>query len=138
MPAPQRTAKSSAAAEPLGPGDKAADAGGDVFISYARADAGIARGLAELLWSEGFDVWFDDRIYAGAQWEAMLMQQITAARAVVVLWSERSARRPWVRKEADIALRRNCLAAWYPRPALKTCGPDSILDFSASSCRCRR
>lgn len=77
----------------------------DVFISYARTDEAIARNLAELLTSEGFAVWFDSKIYAGASWESMLMSRLTSARAVVVLWSKESVGREWVLKEAGIALR---------------------------------
>jgi DNA/RNA endonuclease G (NUC1) len=77
----------------------------DVFISYARTDKEIAENVAELLRSEGFDVWFDKRIYAGAKWEPMLMKKLASAKAVLVLWTERSVKRPWVLKEARIAMR---------------------------------
>ena len=76
----------------------------DVFISYARKDEEIARNVAETLQSEGFDVWFDSSIYAGAQWESMLMSTLSSAKAIVVLWSERSVKRPWVLKEAKMAM----------------------------------
>ena len=76
----------------------------DVFISYARTDQEIAANVAETLRSEGFDVWFDTRIYAGADWESLLMGTLASAKAVLVLWSERSVTRPWVLKEAMIAM----------------------------------
>jgi TIR domain/DNA/RNA non-specific endonuclease len=55
--------------------------------------------------SEGFSIWFDNKIYAGAEWESLLMGVLTSAKAVLVLWSKDSVRRRWVRKEADLALK---------------------------------
>jgi endonuclease G len=77
----------------------------DVFISYARSDKAIAQNVAETLRSEGFEVWFDHKIYAGAKWEAMLMSRLATAKAILVLWSPRSIKRPWVLKEARIGLK---------------------------------
>jgi len=76
----------------------------DVFISYARTDEEIARNVAETLRSEGFEVWFDSRIYAGAKWKSMLISTLSSAKAIVVLWSQRSVKRPWVLKEAKTAM----------------------------------
>ena len=76
----------------------------DVFISYARKDQALARQLAETLEAEGFDVWWDSDIYAGAEWETLLMGTLAAAKAIVVLWTPRSVERPWVLKEAEIGL----------------------------------
>jgi len=45
----------------------------DVFISYARKDESVAKNLAETLRSEGFEVWFDSSLYAGANWESLLL-----------------------------------------------------------------
>jgi DNA/RNA endonuclease G (NUC1) len=76
----------------------------DVFISYARRDEAIARNVAETLRAEGFEVWFDSQIYAGANWRSLLLGVLASAKAVLVLWSARSVSRPWVRKEARIAM----------------------------------
>jgi len=76
----------------------------DVFISYARADAKIASNLADTLRSEGFEVWFDRKIYAGANWNSLSMDTLSSAKAILVLWSHRSIRRRWVLKEAQIAM----------------------------------
>jgi endonuclease G len=75
----------------------------DVFISYARTDQAIAANVAETLRSEGFEVWFDTKIYAGAAWKSLLMSTMASAKAVLVLWSRRSVKRPWVLREAKIA-----------------------------------
>ena len=83
--------------------------GNDVFVSYARQDAELARRLAETLWNEGFSVWFDERIPAGADWEEMLTKRLDEARAILVVWTQRSVGRPWVLKEADHGRRQNKL-----------------------------
>ncbi len=104
-----------ASAESVGPAlsSDAMDklSGRDVFISYARPDAEIARHLAETLADEGFSVWFDERIPAGADWDAMLKKRLDQARAILVLWTARSVDRPWVLKEADHGRRQNKLVA---------------------------
>jgi endonuclease G len=76
----------------------------DIFISYARTDQPLARALAQTLEAEGFDVWWDSEIYAGAEWESLLMGTLAAAKAIVVLWTPRSVERPWVLREAEVGL----------------------------------
>jgi DNA/RNA endonuclease G (NUC1) len=76
----------------------------DVFISYTRADQAVAAQLHDFLTTEGWEVWYDPEIYAGARWEDLLMDTLRDAKAVVVLWSPRSVERKWVLKEAGIAL----------------------------------
>lgn len=85
------------------------EAGGDVFISYARTDQDIAKKLAETLWSEGFEVWFDSKIPAGSRWSVDLLTRLQVAKAVVVVWTKHSIQRPWVLKEAEFARRQNKL-----------------------------
>lgn len=97
------TKRSPARAAPPKPAEPPAPLA-DVFISYARADEGVAKNVAETLRSEGFEVWFDSSIYAGASWESMLMSTLSSAKAVLVLWSRRSVKRPWVLKEAKLAM----------------------------------
>jgi endonuclease G len=96
----EQTTKKSAGSKPT----EAVESLVDVFISYARTDEEIAKNVAETLRSEGFEVWFDSSIYAGAKWESMLMSILSSAKAIVVIWSERSVTRPWVLKEAKLAM----------------------------------
>ena len=91
-------------AGPTAPPPAAATPLVDVFISYARTDLALASALAETLTNEGFEVWWDSAIYAGADWEALLMGTLATAKAIIVLWTPRSVQRPWVLKEAQIAL----------------------------------
>lgn len=72
----------------------------DIFVSYAREDQGSIRIIVAQLESAGFSVWWDDGIHAGTQWDAEINKQLSASRAVVVLWSPYSSVSEWVRREA--------------------------------------
>jgi endonuclease G len=81
----------------------------DVFISYARADQPVAEHLRELLETEGWDVWWDQEIYAGAQWEELLLGVLERTKVVLVLWSRNAKRSRWVKREAAAASARGKL-----------------------------
>jgi DNA/RNA endonuclease G (NUC1) len=74
-----------------------------VFISYSRHDQLVAEKLRELLESEGWDVWWDQDLYAGATWEEMLLRVLADCKAVIVLWSKHAAKSSWVLREAESA-----------------------------------
>ncbi|MDQ1309256.1 MAG: hypothetical protein QG601_524 [Pseudomonadota bacterium] len=75
----------------------------DVFVSYTRDDRTIARQFATGLEREGFTVWWDQAIHAGEAFDRTTEHALAQARAVVVLWSERSVKSDWVRAEATEA-----------------------------------
>lgn len=77
-----------------------------VFVSYARPDREVARRLQSLLESEGWTVWWDQDLYAGASWRSTLTGVLSSVQAVVVLWSKSAARSRWVRREAEVAVER--------------------------------
>ena len=74
-----------------------------VFISYARADQGVASLVAERLREGGFEVWRDDELPAHRPYADVIAERINGAKAVVVLWSSEASRSQWVRAEADTA-----------------------------------
>ena len=76
---------------------------GDVFVSYARADEGIAARVADALRGDGFTVWRDDELPAHRAYADVIEERLKSAAAVVVLWSAEAARSQWVRAEADAA-----------------------------------
>jgi tetratricopeptide (TPR) repeat protein len=82
---------------------------GNVFISYARSDRGLASKLAEKLDRCGFNVWWDQRLTAGEVWDEVIENQLKDAGAVVVLWSEASVASRWVKREARFAIERRKL-----------------------------
>jgi len=83
--------------------------GPDIFISYSREDRENARYFAECFLEQGFSVWWDAALHAGETFDEVIENELKAARAVVVLWTQRSVSSRWVRAEATLADRRNKL-----------------------------
>lgn len=75
----------------------------DVFISYKKEDFRDAQRIAEALQRDGLTVWWDDHLTPRDAWDAELEREISAAGAVVVLWTELSVKSDWVRTEAHYA-----------------------------------
>ncbi len=84
--------------------------GPDIFISYNREDAAIARLYADALADAGLTVWWDATLRSGEDYDAVTEKSLRTAKAVVVLWSPRSVNSRWVRAEATIADRGHTLA----------------------------
>ena len=81
----------------------------DIFISYAREDKPGAETLAKVLEEEGWTVWWDKTIPPGKTFDEVIEEAITAAKCVVVLWSEISIKSDWVKEEANIGKERKIL-----------------------------
>lgn len=81
----------------------------DVFISYSREDRPVAEDLARQLGAAGYTVWWDRDLFAGADFERTIGEELATAKAVVVLWSAVSIRSGWVRDEAATAMERGVL-----------------------------
>ena len=77
----------------------------DIFISYARADRDKIERLASALVGEGYTVWWDRHIESGAEFSTDIERELSAAKAVIVCWSEEGAKSRWVKDEATIAHR---------------------------------
>ena len=75
----------------------------DVFISYARETANVAAIVATALRKVGHSVWLDDAIPAHRPYTDVIAEQLDAAGAVVVIWSQAAIRSQWVRSEANRA-----------------------------------
>ena len=75
----------------------------DVVISYARSTATQARAVAAALRSLGYDVWLDDELPAHRAYRKVIQEQVTAAKAVLVLWSSDAIDSDWVPSEAERA-----------------------------------
>jgi adenylate cyclase len=72
----------------------------DVFLSYARQDADVARRFAESFMAVGFSVWWDDALRSGETFDEAIELALREAKAVVVLWSPSSVVSRWIRAEA--------------------------------------
>ena len=81
----------------------------DIFISYKREDQEIARKIASALEEEGWTVWWDPKLRAGEHFDDAIEEALTAAKCVIVLWSEGSLKSQYVRDEATYALEHNKL-----------------------------
>jgi tetratricopeptide (TPR) repeat protein len=71
-----------------------------VFLSYDSEDLNAARKIAAGLERAGHNVWWDRHIRGGAEFSEEIDQALEDAQAVVVLWSRKSIKSPWVRDEA--------------------------------------
>jgi adenylate cyclase len=81
----------------------------DVFISYARSTAVQAQAIAEALRAIGYNVWRDDEIPANRAYADVIAERLSAAKAVVVIWSAEAAKSQWVFSEANRAREDNKL-----------------------------
>ena len=75
----------------------------NLFISYARDDEPAAERLEHALEQAGHDVWSDRRLSCGTEYSREIERALERSDKVLVLWSEHSARSPWVRDEAQSA-----------------------------------
>jgi TolB-like protein/Tfp pilus assembly protein PilF len=83
--------------------------GSDVFLSYNREDAAVAKLYADAFAREGLAVWWDQTLRSGETYDEVTEAALRGAKAVVVLWSPRSVSSHWVRAEATIAHRAKTL-----------------------------
>src|SRR5215831_12483224 len=75
----------------------------DIFISYSKADHMLALKLSAFLEAEGWSVWWDRNLSAGEAYRDEIMQKLSAARAVIVIWTQSSVKSDWARAEAGRA-----------------------------------
>lgn len=75
----------------------------DVFISYARESKDRVEAIAHALEAEGFTIWWDAELPPHRTYAEVIDEQIDAAKAVVVVWSQAARASQWVRAEADKA-----------------------------------
>jgi len=83
-----------------------------VFISYSRHDRDYARKLADSLLERGFDVWIDDRIEYGENWERAVFNAVRECSSFVVIMSPNSEHSTWVPRECAYA--EQCGKLIYP------------------------
>jgi WD40 repeat protein len=81
----------------------------DVFISYSRADSGLARKLNDALQIQGKRTWFDqESIAAGtADFQQEIHRGIESANVFLFILSPRSVNSPYCADEVDYAARLN-------------------------------
>lgn len=77
-----------------------------IFISYSKHNHDYARQLADHLLSLGFDVWIDDRIDFGEDWELAIFDAIDKCAAFIIVMTPDSYDSKWVRREYHYAEKR--------------------------------
>ncbi len=80
-----------------------------LFLSYARVDQEPVEQLAKALTAAGFTVWWDAALEGGHHFAAEIERELTAADAVVVVWTPASVTSNWVLDEAMHGRDRGCL-----------------------------
>ena len=81
----------------------------DVFVSYARVDKARVAPVVAAIESKGWTVWWDPDITPGQEFDDQIDAEITAALAVLVVWTPNSVTSRWVRGEAREAAERGVL-----------------------------
>lgn len=74
-----------------------------VFLSYARADEDDMRRVRDRLRAADVDVWVDERIEAGQEWDVVLEARLRGCGMVVALISPEAVASRWVRRELKFA-----------------------------------
>ena len=75
----------------------------DVFLSYRRTDQALAQKLVESLQAQGVKVWWDQMIEGGEDWREAIVENLTSARSLVILFSEECNTSKQLKKELSIA-----------------------------------
>lgn len=75
----------------------------DIFISYSHRDRKLMHDVRQLLQSANFEVWTDELLEEGDDWEEAIEDAIRNTSYVVPLLTERSAQSRWVRRELSYA-----------------------------------
>lgn len=77
----------------------------DIFISYSQPDRECAFELTRILEARGFTVWIAPRdVSPAAEWAAEIIDGISAARVMVLIFSASSSDSPQVRREVERAV----------------------------------
>ena len=81
----------------------------DIFISYSRKDAAIAKKFRTMFEAEGWSVFWDVDILPGKTWDQALQQKLEDCKCIVVLWSKNSVASDYVKEEASYGKNKNKL-----------------------------
>jgi TIR domain len=80
-----------------------------VFISYSQDERAIAQSLAAFLAQNGIASWWDREILSGEDFTCAIETALRAAVAAIVIWSDTSVSKEYVRNEATYARNRGKL-----------------------------
>ena len=81
----------------------------DIFFSYTSVDRERVRPIRDALAAQGFDVFWDQQVPAGVDWDSWIRQRLAQCKCAVVFWSATSVASDNVRHEATVAKRQGKL-----------------------------
>jgi formylglycine-generating enzyme required for sulfatase activity len=73
----------------------------DIFISYSKQEPEPTRKLAAELEGRGYTVWWDTSLLAGDDFRRIIVKELNAAKAVIVIWTPASVHSNFVIEEAQ-------------------------------------
>src|SRR5215831_11257645 len=75
----------------------------DIFFSYSSADRERVRPIRDALVAQGFEVFWDQQVPAGMDWDTWIRQHLTKSKCAMAFWSVTSVSSDNVRHEATVA-----------------------------------
>ena len=75
----------------------------DIFFSYSSADRERVRPIREALVAQGFEVFWDQQVPAGMDWDTWIRQHLIKSKCAMAFWSATSVSSDNVRHEAMVA-----------------------------------
>ncbi len=81
----------------------------DIFFSYSSLDRERVRPIYQALNEQGFDIFWDQSVPAGTDWDRWIRQHLNDAKCAIVFWSVNSVASDNVRHEATVAKQRGKL-----------------------------
>jgi hypothetical protein len=103
----------------------------DVFISYSQPDHDCAHELVERLEGQGVDCWIAPRdIAPSADWAAEIVDAISSARVMILVYSANSNLSPQVRREVERAVHKQLSILTF---RIEDVPPSKSLEFFLSA-----
>jgi hypothetical protein len=75
----------------------------DIFFSYSSKDRDRVRAVRDALASQGFEIFWDQSVPPGLDWDTWIRQHLNEAKCALVFWSTSSVGSDNVRHEATVA-----------------------------------
>jgi hypothetical protein len=75
----------------------------DIFLSYSSVDRERVRPIRDALVAQGFEVFWDQQVPTGLDWDTWIRQHLAKSKCAVAFWSAASVASRNVRHEATIA-----------------------------------
>jgi TIR domain len=88
----------------------------DIFFSYKSDDRDRVRLVRDAFVALGFDVFWDQQVPAGVDWDSWIRRHLAESKCAIVFWSSASAASDNVRHEATVAKQQGKLVAALLEP----------------------